>query len=220
MIKRLQKTKMKSHGQKVVFHGSVVPNLNVIEPSKVEKHDSPYVYVSENLPVCVVFAVKRTCEDVTFGLDIFGKPYIEEFYDGAFYDRFKNKKCYIYLLPKKDFSFETKNVIELVSKKPVKVLDCIEINDSAEFLFKQAKSRKIKICWYKDYSKKHKKKVEQKLYKALLQYANMKELSQGELDNLSSTDNNLYLSYCNKKIRKDNCYKKFPELMKKLEGKQ
>ncbi len=37
-MKRLHKTKMKINGQQVVFHGSTVPNLKNITPSKDINH--------------------------------------------------------------------------------------------------------------------------------------------------------------------------------------
>ena len=208
----LQKQNERINQQKIVYHGSVQKGLKVINPNKC-KHDESFVYVSENIPLCVIFAVKRTGENISFGVNTWGKPFINEFYEGAFEDRFKNKPCYIYKLPKNQFNRETE-FLELVSRKPVEVIDCIEVLDSASFLLDFAKKGKLKIGRYNLMTKKQKEEQDLKLRKTLKQYINFQILSPEQYNKL---DKKAKLSYDTKKTRRDFCLNKFPELMKELE---
>ena len=67
---KLQRQPMKVDGREVVFHGSMKGGLTKIQPNKC-KHDRGYVYASENIPLCVIFAVKRSGENVAFGVDVY-----------------------------------------------------------------------------------------------------------------------------------------------------
>lgn len=213
-MKLLQKQHEKINGISVTYHGRMEGDLTVINPHKC-KHNKAYVYASNNIALCIIFAVKRTGENITFGVNKFGKTYITEFYDGAFEDRFKNRVCYLYKLPKDKFKCETE-YIELVSAKPVEVLDCVKIYDSASYLINLEKQGKLKINRYNNLSKKKKKETQEILRKALKTYLNFKVLSTEEYNAL---DEEAKLGYNIKKQRRDFCYDKFPLLMKELENK-
>lgn len=212
-MKLLQKQHEKINGISITYHGRMEGNLSVIPPHKC-KHNKAYVYASNNIPLCIIFAVKRTGENITFGVGKLGKPYITEFYPGAFEDRFKNRVCYLYKLPKDEFSCKTE-YIELVSDKPVKVLDCVKIYDSAEYLLKLEKQGKLKINKYENLSKKQKEKTQAILINILKGYINFKPLSK---DDYNILDNEAKLNYNIKKQRYDFCIKKFPTLIEKIKN--
>ena len=210
---RIKKTKEVISGKSVVFHGSDKGDLAEIVPNKC-KHDKAYVYVCENIALCVVFAVKRVNEGINFGIGRWGMPFIEELYDGAFEDRFRGKTCYVYKLDKSNFTSATHDPQELVCETKVPVLESVKIEDAAEFLIDESKKKHIRIYFYKNYSKKKKLDAEKKLKKALKQYLDFKVLGDDELKNLSAERR---ASYNWKKQRHDNAYKYFPEMMKELE---
>jgi len=210
-MKLLQKQHEKINGIPITYHGRMTGGLEVITPHKC-KHDKAYVYASNNIPLCIIFAVKRTGENITFGVGKFGKPYITEFYQGAFDDRFKNRVCYLYKLPKKEFSCKTE-YIELVCDKPVKVMDCIKIYDSASYLLSLEKQGKLKINRYQNLNKKQKKHIQEILINALKKYIDFKLLSNQEYFKLNDEEK---LNYNIKKQRYEFCIKKFPAIMEKL----
>lgn len=207
----LQKDKEKINGEEIVYHGSMKGGMTEIAPNKC-KHEEAYVYASENIALCVIFGLKRKGENIDFGVGRFGKTYIREFYSGGFEDRFKGRTCYLYKLRKKDFSYETE-YIELVSTKPVKVIDCIEIKDASEYLLDLQKKKKLKIYRYDKMSKKDKKEVDEILRKRIKDYLNLKDLTQKEIESLSEKEK---LSYLIKKERKDFCLNKFPEIVREF----
>jgi len=209
----LKKTKEKFNGEQIIFHASQKEGLDSITPNKC-KHSSAYVYASLNLPLCVIFSVKRTSENIAFGVGKLGKPFIQEFYEGAFEDRFKNQKTFIYKLPLKEFKQETE-FLEMVCSKPVKVLDCLTISDCASYLLELEKKRQVKIYRYNKMSKSQKQEVHNKLIKALKKYTSFTPLSSEEFSNLSDFDKHKYLTT---KERYDNCCKQFPEFMSQLKN--
>lgn len=212
-MKLLQKQHEKINGIPITYHGRMTGGLEIITPHKC-KHDKAYVYASNNIPLCIIFAVKRTGENITFGVGKFGKPYITEFYQGAFEDRFKNRVCYLYKLPKQEFTCKTE-YIELVSDKPVKVLDCIKIHDSASYLLNLEKQGKLKINRYQNLNKKQKKNTQEILINALKGYINFKSLSKEDYNIL---DDEAKLNYNIKKQRHDFCMSKFNTLMEKIKN--
>ena len=142
--------KEKINGKRIVYHGSMKSDMKIIPPNKC-KHDKPYVYATDKPAIAVVFGVKRKGENIDFWFNRFGKVFIDEYYENAFEDRFKGRKCYIYKLPKEKFKKETE-FFEVVSECEVEPLDCLIVEDSAEFLLEQAKHGKVKIGRYKDFS--------------------------------------------------------------------
>ena len=211
-MKLLQKFKEKINGEKIIYHGRIEGGLTKIEPHKC-KHKKAYVYASYNIPLCIIFGVKRTGENIDFGVTKFGKTYITEFYEGAFEDRFKNRPCYLYKLKEKDFKLDTE-YFERVSEKPVEVVDCVEIKDSAEYLLNLAKKRKLKLTRFNKLSKKQITENTKILTKRITDYLIFKEASKEEYKNLdrdAKIHNDITLE------RKNFCLKKFPELVKQIE---
>lgn len=209
---RLQKQSETIDGQDIVFHGSLKGDMKQIFPNKC-KHEYAYVYASENIPLCIIFGVKRNGENIDFGVNRKGVVYINELYDGAFEDRFAHRTCYLYKMPKKQFALETE-YIELVSKKPVDVIACECIPDAAKYLEQCEKLGWLTIGRYKDYSKRQKKKALETLKTALKRYVGFKPISSQHYDEL---DEKAKLQYDIKKQRAEFCYSKFPELMQELE---
>lgn len=209
---KLQKHKQKINGQDIVFHGSLKGDMQKITPNKC-KHENAYVYASENIPLCIIFGVKRNGENIEFGVGKNGVVYINELYDGAFEDRFGGRACYLYKLPKNQFSLETE-YIELVSKNAVDVIDCEYIPDAAKYLEQCQKSGWLKIGRYKEYSNKQKKEALENLKQALRRYVGFRPVSEQQYAELNDNDK---LKYDIKKQRTEFCYSKFPDIMAELE---
>lgn len=203
-MKLLQKHKEKINGKRVVYHASTINALKEIVPNKC-KHDKAYIYASENKALCIIFSIKRVCEDIYFCTNKFGKAEIYEMYDGAFEDRFLNKPTNLYKLYKDDFKFETE-YIELVSENPVKVVAVEKINNAAEYLLNLEKLHKVKIHRYNNLNKKDKAWINEKLISALNKYKSFKYLSQEDYQNLPAHDK---IKYDTQKERYENCKKKF-----------
>ena len=210
----LQKQKEKINGIDITYHARAQGGLTEIIPNKC-KHSKAYVYASNNIALCLIFATKRKGEEVDFGVTFWGKTYIQEFYEGAFFDRFKNRECYLYKLNKNDFKMETE-YIELVSDKPVKVIDCEYIPDVAEYLLNLEKQNKLKIYRYNTLTQKQKANGLEILKGRISKYVNFKELTDDELSNLTEREQ---LNYKITKERIDFCLKKFPELFEEQKQK-
>ncbi len=204
----LQKQKEKINNIPIIYHGRVEGGLKVIPAHKC-KHDKAYVYASNNIALCIIFAVKRKGENIDFGVGRLGKTYIVEFYDGGFEDRFKDRVCYLYKLPANKFKLETE-YIERVSQEDVEVIDVVEIKDSAAFLEDLEKQGKLKIYRYKTMSKKQRTFADSELQKRLASYKDFKTLTKAEFNKLTEQQKQ---SYNIKKERYDFCKNKFPHLM-------
>lgn len=211
MMKLLQKTKEKINGEKIIYHGRLEGNLKVIAPHKC-KHNKAYVYASHNIPLCIIFAVKRKGEEILFGNNVFGKTYITEFYPNAFEDRFKNRTCYLYKLKEKDFKCKTE-YFEQVSEIPVEVVECVKIKDSAQYLLEHEKQGKLKLTRFENLTKKQKLENEQVLTKRITEYLKFKEATKEEYKNF---DNDAKLKHDITLTRKNFCLKKFPSLVEKI----
>jgi len=210
-MKFLQKQKEKINNEKVIFHGRLEGNLKEIKPHKC-KHDKAYVYASHNIALCIIFGVKRTGENIDFGLTKLGKTYVAEFYEGALEDRFKNRTCYLYKLPEKYFELKTEH-FERVSENPVPVLECVEIKDSYEYLLQLEKEKKIIIRRYKSLSKKQKRINKEILTKRIKQYLNFKEITNSQYNKLNKEDK---LQYDINLQRKNFTLKKFKTLTEQI----
>lgn len=209
----LQKQKEKIGGKAIIYHGRIEKGLKVIAPHKC-KHDKAYLYASENIALCIIFAVKRKGENIEFGISPFGKTYIKEFYEGAFEDRFRGREVCLYKFDKSKFECKTE-YFEYVSEQPVEVIECKEISDAAEFLLDLEKEGKVKIYRYNKMTSRMKNEVLKELKKVLKQYVGFKELSEEEIAQLEDEKR---LSYFVKKERRDFCCEKFKDLMAELEN--
>jgi len=205
-MKLLQKQKEKINGEPIIYHGSTIDNLTEITPNKC-KHDNAYVYASLNKALCIIFSVKRICEDIYFCTNTFGKTEIYEMYEGAFEDRFLNKSTNLYKLPLSYFKNETE-YIELVSTKPVPVISVEKIENAADYLLALEQKHQVKIYRYNKLNKKNKDWIDEKLKKALNKYKTFKYLTEDEFNRLSEHDK---FSYNTQKQRYENCKKKFKE---------
>lgn len=210
-MKFLQKTKEKINGEKIIYHGRLEGGLKTITPHKC-KHDKAYVYASHNIALCIIFAVKRKGEEILFGNNAWGKTYITELYPGAFEDRFKGRKCYLYKLKQKDFKCKTE-YFEQVSETPVEVVNCLEIKDAGKYLLELEKQGLLKLTRYENLSKKQKIENEKILIKKITEYLKFKEATKEEYSKFNDDEklkNDITL------MRKNFCLKKFPDLVEKI----
>ncbi len=209
-MRLLQKQKAKINGESIIYHGRIEGGLKEIIPHKC-KHDKAYVYGSENIALCIIFSIKRRGEGIDFGVGPWGKTYIKELYDGAFEDRFAGRNTNLYKLAKKDFAMKTE-YLEVVSENPVKVIECEEVPDGAEYLKMLEKKKQVKIYRYKDYSAEQKAWAEETLIKAISKYKTFEEVAKKDMKTWTDDQKRIY--YMNKE-RRDFCKAKFPELCTK-----
>jgi hypothetical protein len=134
----------------VVYHSSPTQGLNVITPNK-STHGQDWVYATKSIEMTAVFLSRYggdfTC---TPGWDNKqNKAYICERYQGAFDERYKNKKGSIYVLPSTTFSSgKTSWKAEVVSLVEVIPLNEIVINDLKQYLLVLLDEGKLDIKYY------------------------------------------------------------------------
>ena len=132
-----------------LYHVSQTPDLKVLEP-RVSTHGKAYVYATTNLELALLFGAHHMGDfDGKIGTDDKGKPYFYEAYKGAFDERYKGKKCYIYEVKPDTFEMGQTNFKgEVMSSKPVKIINCTEVKDLYDYLDKLIEDRKITLLDY------------------------------------------------------------------------
>lgn len=202
------------NGQEVVYQGRAEGGKKVLSPHPANNVQT--VQAFPNIALAVIKATQHTGDNITVGIGLFGKPYIVEYYQGGFEDRFAGKKCYVYKLPLEQFAGKSKDIV-FSANHPVKVIQCVEIKDMGQYLLQLEKQRKLKIKRYKTLSGKKKADLGEQLKETLWQYLDFKELSKAQFEKLTKEEQKQYKLT---KARRDFAYKKYPEVMKYLETKK
>ena len=180
-----------------LYHVSNVPNLKVLQPY-VSTHGKPYVYATKNLELALLFGSKKSKGDFDgiYGLNENGKPFFYEAYQGAFKRRFDKQDCFVYEVNPDSFkSNQTGFSGEVVSEKPVEVLNCKTINNLYQHLLNLVNEGKI---IFKPFSqeKDYKNMIDQHIKNRLIKF-----------DILSKKEHPIYKF----------CKEKFPDIINKLE---
>lgn len=134
----------------VVYHSSPSQGLKVIK-ANISTHNQKWVYATRNIEMTAVFLSRyggdftcSPCWDPSSN-----KPYICERYEGAFEERYGNKKGSIYILPDTTFnSNQTSWSQELISTEDVQPINEIVINDSKEYLLSLYEEGRLQISFY------------------------------------------------------------------------
>lgn len=136
-----------------LYHVSTIPDLKILEPH-VSTHGKAYVYATSNLYFSLFFGGKESCGDFDgiYGLRLDkNRPYFYEAYEGALERRFDGAVCYIYEVDPSTFmSGKTSFKGEVVSEKPVKILNCKKVENLYDFLLKLNKEGKIELHFFED----------------------------------------------------------------------
>lgn len=134
-----------------LYHVSTVPNLKVLEPH-ISTHGKSYVYATPNLEFSLFFGGIESARDFDgiYGIKK-GMPFFYEAYTGALKRRFNGAKCYVYEVDPSSFE-ENKTSFkgEVVSEKPVKVINCKVVNNVYQYLLELNKNSKIQLHFFED----------------------------------------------------------------------
>lgn len=152
-----------------LYHVSTTPNLKILQPH-LSSHGKPYVYATSNLDFALFFGGKNSDGDFDGITGIKqGVPYFFEAYEGALKKRFEGSKCYIYEVEASSFSRATSFRGEVVSEKPVKVLNCEEINDLYQYLLQQNANGKLELHFFEN-SKEYKEMINNHISDRIIRY--------------------------------------------------
>lgn len=165
----IYKIKMWNECEKMFYHASQVPDLQVLEPHP-SNHGVPMIYFSskrENTLVYLSNAIERYCKQEGYSYNGIWKkwgPYgftnegileLSEYYPNALEETYRGVSGYIYHT---DTAFEVKERPDIpyvfVSEVPIKVSGAEFISDAYEELLKAEAAGKIVIIRYQDNSDK------------------------------------------------------------------
>lgn len=115
----------------LLYHGSSVGGLTQLKPF-LSEHQKPYVYLSSNPVVALLYAVKPVPKPFSFYPYGFDKNMVvySEYYEDCFTDIYKGKKGYLYECesiehPENPTAIHCAYTCEI----PIKVCNCTEIKD-------------------------------------------------------------------------------------------
>ena len=134
-----------------LYHVSTEPNLKVLEPL-ISTHGKSYVYATSNLEFALLFGGIESAGDFD---GIYGikdsLPFFYEAYKGALKRRFEGAKCYIYEVDPSNFEKnKTSFRGEVVSEKPVKVINCKVVDNLYQHLLQLNENRKLKLRFFEE----------------------------------------------------------------------
>lgn len=118
----------------LLYHGSCVGGLNELTPF-LSEHKKPYVYLSSNPVVALLYAVKPVPKPFSFYPYGFsgGKVIYSEYFEDCFKKIYKGKTGFLYECEVED---NTENATAIncayTTENPVKVCNCTRIDDIYE----------------------------------------------------------------------------------------
>lgn len=189
----------KTQQTKKFYHCTTVSGIKELSP-RVSTHGKKYVYATDNFALSLFFGSDKSFGDFDgmYGINRQGKPYFYEAYSGALKRRFENVEAYIYEVDPKDFKEgQTSFSAEVVSDRPVTVLNCAKVDDVYNLLMSLIQDGEID---YKEYDKDFPEYVEM-----IDRHIEDRVQRFGILDNKQS---NVYKF----------CKEKFSDILKKVES--
>ena len=146
---RLQETSMLKESTKVLYHGSVIQNLKIIEPGMLSTPDQkniPRVFAADKKIIAIMFLYKH---GIPLGMgSVNNEWYIKEKSPNAF-DAYKIPGS-IYTVKKDSFTKLDSGFDEYVSYEPVEVLKEDKYDNVWNELLKLEKNKKLKLIRYND----------------------------------------------------------------------
>lgn len=138
----------------ILYHGSNTGNLKVLEP-RVADHDRAYAYLTTVQIVAAFYlinAVERPYYWFPYGFDSDGGVHYQEWYPNALREVSEGRKGFIYtveadekdLLPLKNISCAR------LGTEPMKVVDCLKIDNCYQWLLEQEKLGAFKLRRFED----------------------------------------------------------------------
>ena len=128
-----------------VYHGSTKQNLTEIKPKK-----NDLIYATKDKIICALFIRNTKTGHGSFSRS-FGHekniPFVVERYKNALEDMYDEVSGSIYILDSQSF-FEDKLKWQMVSQKPVQVIEEIKIDNVKNFLIDLEKQKLLKIYRY------------------------------------------------------------------------
>ena len=115
----------------ILYHGSSIGGITELKPF-LSEHKKPYVYLASNPVVALLYTVKPVPKPFSFYPYGFSgeKVVYREYYENCFEDIYKGKKGFLYACEKVE---NTENVTAIncayTCEIPIKVTDCIKIDD-------------------------------------------------------------------------------------------
>ena len=156
-----------------LYHVSHIPNLTILEP-RVSTHGKNYVYATANLTVALLFGSNKAMGDLDgpYGGGCNGrKPYFYEGFPGAFKRRFEETSCYIYEVDPTDFEEgKTSYGAEVVSDKPVKVLNCTKVEDLYNTLLNLYKQGEFDLRFYEKDNSQYVNEINKHIKDRIIRY--------------------------------------------------
>ncbi len=180
-----------------LYHVSTVPDLKILEPH-ISTHGKSYVYATSSPEFALFFGGIESAGDFD---GIYGIkdniPYFYEAYEGALKRRFNGAVCYIYEVDPTNFmEGKTSFKGEVVSEKPVKILNSKKIDNIYEHLLELNKESKINLYFYKN-TNEYNKKIDEHIIDRITRF-----------NILADKDSGLYKF----------CKRHFPTIVNKLES--
>ena len=118
----------------ILYHGSSIGGITELKPF-VSEHKKPYVYLASNPVVALLYTVKPVPKPFSFypyGFD--GEKVVyNEYYENCFEDIYKGQKGFLYECKNiKNIENPTAINCAYTCQTPIKIRNCIEINDVFE----------------------------------------------------------------------------------------
>ena len=155
-----------------LYHGSSIGELTELKPF-LSEHEKPYIYLSDNPVVALLYTVKPVPKPFSFypyGFD--GRTVVySEYYENCLEDIYKGQKGYLYECTNvKDTENPTSIKCAFVCQTPIRISNCIEINDVFEKLMEYKKKGMFEIKPFRSISEKELDFVHDDMRKTISQY--------------------------------------------------
>ena len=165
------------------YHGSPLGGLTELKPF-LSEHGKPYIYLTTNPLVALLYAVKPVSKPYSFypyGFDENRNVVYSEYYPNAFHDIYKGKTGYLYECEDVgNVENPTQISCAYTSNEPVKVSKVVCIKDIYEYYIGCAKSGVFCIKPFEAISEKEMEFVYQDLRQSMAKY-DLKEKPDDEM---------------------------------------
>ena len=155
------------------YHGSPVGGLTELQPF-LSEHGKPYIYLTTNPLVALVYAVKPVSKPYSFypyGFDANGNMVYSEYYPNAFADIYKGKTGYLYECEDvENVENPTQISCAYTCNEPIKVSKVICIEDLYAYYIDAIRSGAFHIKPFEAISEKEREFVHQDLRQTMEKY--------------------------------------------------
>ncbi len=133
-----------------IYHCSPVAGLKILEPRQPESFQKPpRVYMTKLYPMALFYGVRNF--EYTYGYTREGQLYFSEYFPNALAALYKGKAASVYLCrPEEQEESQIPN--EILSSKPVPILEERRISDLYEALLEQERLGQLRIHPYETLS--------------------------------------------------------------------